>query len=263
VTAALFLLVASTAFAQALSPAFEVTSVKPDKLSARPFQPGDTSRRSELECSPGGRFVSHGNLLIRPVMFAWNVPGFQVSGLPGWAQYGSPDAYFEIEGRSESPVSVDRCRLMVQALFADRFKLKVHHETKEIVVYALVLARGGQKLKEGNEGGTGARMNGRPMLIAPDGARTPLGWSTGYLADALSLTTQQVDGRRVVDRTGLKGVYQFNLIFDEFPNVAGNRPHDQPDVFVAVQEQLGLKLEERKEPFDIIVVDHMEKPSEN
>jgi uncharacterized protein (TIGR03435 family) len=257
-SAALLLLLPATVFAQA----FEVTSVKPGKMPQR----GDTSRRSELECSPGGRFVSRGNLLIQPIMFAWNVPGLQVSGMPGWTLYGSSDPYYEIEGRSEAPVTLDQCRLMVQALLADRFKLKVHHETKVISVYALVVGKGGPKLKEADPSkpGAGARMNGRPMRIAPDGKETLLGWTTAYLADALTFTTQQLDRRRVVDRTGLKGVYEFNLQFDEFPNPnpAVGR-HDQPDVFIAVEEQLGLRLEERKEPFDIIVVDHMEKPSEN
>ncbi len=84
----------------------------------------------------------------------------------------------------------------------------------------------------------------------------------GYLADALTFTTQQLDGRRVVDRTGLKGVYEFDLMFDEFPNPDFGR-HDQPDVFIAVEEQLGLKLEEQREPFDFVVIDHIEKPSEN
>lgn len=252
-TAALFLVL----LAQSLSPAFGVTSVKPDKQAI------DRSRRSELDCSPGGRFVSHGNLMIRPIMFARDVPGLQVSGMPGWAtMVGVSNAYFEIEGRAEAPVSLDQCRLMVQALLADRFKLKVHHETKTISVYALVVGKGGPKLKEGKDGGTGARMNGRLMRIAPDGKETLQGWTTGYLADALTLTTQQIDGKRVVDRTGLKGVYEFNLQFDEFPNPAFGH-HDQPDVFIAVEEQLGLKLEERKEPFDIIVIDHMEKPSAN
>jgi len=154
---------------------------------------------------------------------------------------------------------------MVQALLADRFKLKIHHETKAISVYALVVGKTRPKLKEADPSkpGAGARINGRPMRIAPDGKETLLGWTTAYLADALTLTTQQLDRRRVVDRTGLKGVYEFNLQFDEFPNVGFGRPHDQPDVFIAVEEQLGLKLEARKEPFDIIVIDHLEKSSEN
>lgn len=254
-TEAVLLLLPAAVFGQA----FDVTSVKPDKHAV------DRSRRTELECSPGGRFVSRGNLLIQPIMFAWNVPGAQVSGLPGWAaMVGVSDAYFEIEGRSEAPVSLDQCRVMVQALLADRFKLKIHHETKTISVYALVVGKARPKLTDADPAkpGAGARLNGRPMRIAPDGKETLLGWTTGYLADALTLTTQQVDGRRVVDRTGLTGVYEFNLQFDQFPNPAFGH-HDQPDVFIAVQEQLGLKLEERKEPFDIIVVDHMEKPTEN
>jgi len=74
-TRAPLLLLPAMVFAQV----FEVTSVKPDKRAV------DRSRRSELECSPGGRFVSRGNLLIQSIMFGWNVPGLQVSGMPGWA----------------------------------------------------------------------------------------------------------------------------------------------------------------------------------
>jgi uncharacterized protein (TIGR03435 family) len=96
---------------------------------------------------------------------------------------------------------------------------------------------------------------------APDGKEILLGWTTAALAEALTPATRMVDGRSVVDRTGLKGVYEFNLQFDPNPNFLAHR--DLPDVFIAVEEQLGLKLEGRKEPFDIIVVDHMEKPSEN
>jgi uncharacterized protein (TIGR03435 family) len=167
---------------------------------------------------------------------------------------GVSDGYFEIEGRSAGPVTLDQCRLMVQALLADRFKLKIHHETKKISVYALVVAGRKPKLKEADPArpGRGARINGKETLR---------GWTTAYLADVLSVTTQQTDRRSVVDRTRLKGLYEFNLEFDPNPNPLAH--HEQPDVFVAVQEQLGLKLEERKEPFDIIVVDHMEKPSAN
>ncbi len=231
--AVLFLLLPAAVFAQT----FDVTSVKPGG-------PRDPSRRGELECTPGGRFVSRGNLLIQPIMFAWNVPGIQVSGMPGWALYGSSNAYFEIEARSGAPVTLDQCRLMVQALLADRFQLKVHHETKEISVYALVVATGGPKLKEADASkpGPGARMNGRPMRIAPDGKETLLGWTTAYLADALTLTTQQLDRRPVVDRTGLKSIYEFNLQFDEFPNpnpAFGH--HDQPDVFIRGPGAVGLE----------------------
>jgi uncharacterized protein (TIGR03435 family) len=251
---ALLLLLPAAVFGQA----FDVTSVKSDK------QAMDPSRRSELECSPGGRFVSHGNLLIQPIMFAWNVPRLQVSGMPGWAAMaGLAGAYFDIEGRPEVPVSLDQCRLMVWVLLADRFKLKIHHETKRISVYALAVGRGRPKLKEADPSkpGAGARINGRPMRNAPDGKETLAGWTMASLAEALTPTTQLTDGRSVVDRTGLKGVYEFNLQFD--PNPSPFAHHDQPDVFIAVEEQLGLKLEERKEAFDIIVVDHMERPSEN
>jgi uncharacterized protein (TIGR03435 family) len=122
-------------------------------------------------------------------------------------------------------------------------------------VYALVVGKSRPKLKEADPArpGRGARINGKETLR---------GWTTAHLADVLSITTQQTDRRSVVDRTGLKGVYEFDLEFDPNPNPLAH--HEQPDVCIAVQEQLGLKLEERKEAFDIIiVVDHMEKPSAN
>ena len=228
--AVLFLLLPAAVFAQT----FDVTSVKPGG-------PRDPSRRSELECTPGGRFVSRGNLLIQPIMFAWNVPGIQVSGMPGWALYGSSNAYFEIEARSGAPVTLDQCRLMVQALLADRFQLKVHHETKEISVYALVVAKGGPKLKEAT-----SKPGPAPDERAADAHRarwkeTLLGWTT-VPRDALTLTTQQLDRRPVVDRTGLKSIYEFNLQFDEFPNpnpAFGH--HDQPDVFIRGPGAVGLE----------------------
>jgi uncharacterized protein (TIGR03435 family) len=254
--AALLLLLPAAVFAQSGTPSFAVTSVKLDKSD-------DFSRRSALECSPGGRFVSRGNLLIQPIKFAWNVPAMQVSGMPAWAALaGLSGTYFEIEARSEGPVTLDQCRLMVQALLADRFKLKIHHESKKISVYALVVGGTKPKLKEADASkpGVGARINGGTMR-APDGREMLTGWTMASFADALTPTTRLLDGRSVVDRTGLKGVYEFNLQFDPNPNLLAHG--DLPDVFVAVEEQLGLKLKERKEPFDMIVVDHIEKPSQN
>jgi uncharacterized protein (TIGR03435 family) len=203
-----------------LPAAFAVTSVKPDKSD-------DFSRRSVLECSPGGRFVSRGNLPIQPIMFGWNVPAMQVSGMPGWAALaGLSGAYFEIEARSESPVTLDQCRLMVQAFLADRFKLKIHHETKKISVYALVI--GGTKPKvEGSRSCDAqcGRTDQWGAVRAPDGQQVLTGWTLASLADALTPTTRLLDGHSAVDRTGLKGFLAHR---------------DIPDVFVAVQEQLGL-----------------------
>jgi len=82
------------------------------------------------------------------------------------------------------------------------------------------------------------------------------------LAIALTLTASRVANRQVVDRTGLTGVYEFNLIYDEFEDAPFGR-HDLPDMRAAVQDQLGLTLEERKEPLETLVVAHLDRPSQN
>ena len=105
-------------------------------------------------------------------------------------------------------------------------------------------------------------MNGRQQPIAPDGTPTPTGWTMGQLAQALNLTSRQTDGVPVVDRTGLQAIYQFDLRYNQYPGIA-SKLSDLPDMDAAVEEQLGLKLERRKEPFEVIVVERIEKPTAN
>ena len=170
---------------------------------------------------------------------------------------------------------------MLQVLLVDRFKLAVHRETKELPIYSLVVAKGGSKLHEAKPGDT--YPNG---IKGPDGRPVPRGshfmrMGRGELTaqgigmdDIAHLLTRQT-GRTVVDNTGLKGNYDFTLHWtpDQIaptPNGPGSGGPDSstssesgPSIFTAIQEQLGLKLESQKGPVEILVVDHVERPSEN
>lgn len=173
---------------------------------------------------------------------------------------------------------------MIQSLLADRFKLKVSHSTRELPVYALVVAKTGPKLHDAKPGDTypngikgpdGRPVGGAGMMRMRPGQLIGQGFSIASLAGLLS---QQL-GRTVMDQTGLKGNYDFTLQWtsDQRPvampagpvgvssGADGVPPSDSsgPSIFTALQEQLGLKLESTKGPVDIIVIDHIERPSEN
>ncbi|HEY6345558.1 MAG TPA: TIGR03435 family protein [Bryobacteraceae bacterium] len=258
----LALLLSGAVWGQPAAPAFDVTSVRVNKRAHVP-QVGQPPPRDRFGCS-GNRFESIDNLLWRPIAWAYNVRFFQVSGMPRWAE-GSPEAFFDIQAVTEAPVSVEQCRVMVQTLLADRFKLVVHRETKELPVYALVLGKNGSKLKEASDlDPSTPEPVGGFVRIEKSTTRVSVRWSMAQLVDWLSLSTTRIDQRNVVDRTGLKGIYEFSLMYELFPEVAERLGrHDKPDVFTAVQEQLGLKLESRNEPFEVVVIDHLERPSEN
>jgi uncharacterized protein (TIGR03435 family) len=156
---------------------------------------------------------------------------------------------------------------MFQTILTERFGLKMHHETRELPVYALVVAKGGPKMtvsKPRPEDPDG--IPGDPgVLRATRGKETGVGTMMEFLAEDLS----EELGRKVVDHTGLTGRYDFTLTWtpdDSAAAVAGNAAAGMaqgPSLFTAVQEQLGLKLEPVKAPVDVVVIDHLEKPGEN
>jgi uncharacterized protein (TIGR03435 family) len=201
-------------------------------------------------------------MLTRLIGWAYDIQGPNLSGWPAWAQYGSHDAWYDIQARAARPPDIDQCREMTRALLADRFHLIVRREIKELPVYALVVGKNGPKIREVNnpaDASHAGAINGR--RISPDTGRSEP-WSMRTLAEALSLTATRVANRQVVDHTGLPGVYEFNLVYDEFADFPGG-PHNLPEMGEAVEEQLGLKLEPRKEPVETWVVVRLEKPTEN
>jgi uncharacterized protein (TIGR03435 family) len=265
----------------AAPPSFEVASIKPNHSAEMRigfmFQPG--------------RFTTTGATLKHLITLAYNIKDFQVSGGPSWI---SSDKY-DIEAKeSDSEAEAleklppdergKQMDLMLQSLLADRFKLKVSRATKELPVYALVVAKNGPKLTEAKPGDTyqngikgpdGHPAGGAGMMRMGPGQLTGQGLPMESLAHLLS---EQV-GRNIVDQTGLKGKYDFTLQWAPDQRPAGmlmgpegpkpatdNAPPPDtsgPSIFTAIQEQLGLKLESTKGPVEIIVIDHVEQPSEN
>ena len=251
------------------TPTYEVVSVKPNKL-------GSNSVRIS---SSSGRYMATNVSLKMLLQSAYDLKmQDQVSGSLG----ALDDARFDIEAKMDDETVEAQKKLpakeaseqrqrMMQGLLADRFQLKLHHETKELPMYALVVAKGGSKLKQADPNDTYA--NG---IKGPDGvSRGGMMMSGRGTIDAQAVEIEslarQVGGtvhRIVEDRTGLKGKYDIALKWtpDDMRSAASadNGAADTgPTIYTALQEQLGLKLESIKGPVDTVVVDHVEMPSEN
>jgi uncharacterized protein (TIGR03435 family) len=229
---------------------FEVASIKRNLLGGRPW----------LVPPVGGRFTATNVTLKLLIGLGWTQ---RVSGGPSWV---STDGYDISAKEPEPAVNDDEFSLMMQNLLKDRFGLRVHIETHEARVYVLTPAKNGLKLqdakpepcfygsKTSHAGGQDEcdGMNVTPELIADD--KVSMEWFAGVLGGLL--------GRPVVNRTGFTGSFKVRL---EFAPVAPNRESDatKPSIFAALEEQLGLKLESQKGTEEVLVIDHVEKPSEN
>lgn len=204
-----------------------------------------------------------------------------LSGGPGWIE----TARYNIEAKAESPVSSTEGKEMLKNLLADRFRLAFHIETKELPVYALVLAKKDGKLGPGmvesQAGACVARDPSKPL--GPPGPGQPpfcgnvlgggsqLNGTAATPGDIIPLLSRIV-GRKVIDKTGLAGKYDIKLNYTPDENqranmgpLGGPPPSDAsgPSLFTALQEQLGLKLEPQKALVEVLVIDRAEKPSEN
>jgi uncharacterized protein (TIGR03435 family) len=254
-------------------PAFDVVSVKLNKSD---------NRMVRIMAKPDGYSSSNVSLKML-VQSAYGIREDLISGAPSWAD----SARFDIDAKVAGPdvdalqkLSPEQRRLLLQPLLADRFKLKIHTETKQLPVYEIVLAKGGSKLKEATAGDTYA--NG---IKGPDGVgrggmmRFGPGQLTAQAVPMTSLTnmlSQQLH-RTVLDKTGLTGKYDLELTWtpdqgadpmfkgpDGLPQRADAAPDSSgPSIFTALQEQLGLKLLSSKGSVETIVIDHVEMPSEN
>jgi bla regulator protein blaR1 len=254
---------------------YEVASIKPNKS-------GDNMVRMMIR--PDGLSAT-GATLDMLIQNAYGVRYFQISGSPSWFKSERYDIEAKMDGSAVEElrkVSDDQreieTRRMLQALLADRFQLKLHSDTKQLPVYALVVAKNGPKLQAANSGDTypngfkGPDGGGGAGMMFMEGNGGPVRGQGVPIADLVRLLSQQL-GRTVLDKTGLTGKYDFTLQWtpDENqgppdpPGVDTAPPPDSsgPSIFTAVQEQLGLKLESQKGPVKILVVDHGEKPSEN
>lgn len=214
--------------AQDAPPSFEVASVKENK----------TVGRGGYDRSTPGRFTARNALLRNVIMSAYEIDQrAQLRGGPGWID----SARFDIEAKAPAEGDKPLIHRMLQSLLAERFHLAVHHENNEIPVYFLVVAKNGPKLHGLTIGGSPPAGPGINVFGAIRGL-------THYLSNLL--------GRPVVDKTGIQGSHNWSMHLqpDDIPSAA---------VFAALEEQLGLKLESAKAPLDVLVIDHIEKPSAN
>jgi uncharacterized protein (TIGR03435 family) len=186
------------------------------------------------------------------INFAYGVKHYQVIITSKWAHEEVYDITAKAEG--EGVVSEHDAQLMMQSLLAERFQLKFHQEPRELPCYALVVAKGGPKFKEASpDDEEGMRMTSRNHVTVITAKRASL----DLLVDELTVNGD----RPVIDKTGLTGEYAYTLSW----TIDRGRPPletDGPSIFVALQEQLGLKLEPQKAPVMTIIVDRLEKPVE-
>jgi uncharacterized protein (TIGR03435 family) len=228
---------------------FAVASIKANHSGERImlYQPGR-----------GGKFTATNSSLGLIIQYAYEVMDFQIAGAPDWVKSNRYDIAAKADGDSQ----VTDVRPMLQRLLEDRFQLRSHWETKEAPVYHLVVSKAG-KLRKSEPGDC------PPSADAPCGQlRNSPGNTNGYklTAGALAGSLAFFVGRPVLDYTALTGKYNIQLQWTpDAVRLRSAAPSEDssPSIFTALQEQLGLKLESAKGPVRSLVIDQVEKPSEN
>jgi uncharacterized protein (TIGR03435 family) len=226
---------------------FDVISVKPPPVGRWPG--------ARHGCT-GDRFSFAGLPLTSLFRWAYNLPPTRMVGLPDWVTdwVNKTDSMYEIEAKASTVVDEMQCKAMVQSLLADRFKMVGRVEPREIRVFELTVDKKGHKMHLVNPGSPsmGVKLRGVPM-------RTQTELLAGFsMADfAKQLSSVPALTYPVVDKTGLAGIYSFNL------NWSIKDDDGLPAMTTAVEEQLGLKLVPSKAVMDVLVVSHMERPTAN
>ena len=259
--------------APAARPAFEVASIKRN-VSA--------SDNASVRAQPGGRVTVTNNSLRNIIRNAYNLQNFQIIGGPDWIN----TERWDISAKAPDDAPPQQMLLMVRTLLADRFKLVVRNETRELPIFALVVSRSdnqlGPQLRRSSVDcaalfaaarGRGQEppptTNGRPTC----GTRTTRGnmMTTGVAMSDFARNLAPFTGRPVVDKTGLTGAFDVDLTWTPDPAPPGPdvpapqaaQPGDGVSLFTAVQEQLGLKLDAQRGPVAVLVIDSAERPAED
>lgn len=232
-------------------PAFETASIK----MTNPTGGGGHSHEHD---GPG--LLRASMTLKSYIMAAYNVKPYQIVGGPAWIDATTYDIVAKLERADDNRAAAGEPQIhaALQGLLAERFQLKFHHETKEMPAYALAVAKSGFALKPvagGSDCGTSSKGNGTSInFIATCVDMTQF---AGYLARVLR--------QPVSDETHLQGLYSFKLEWtpDDLKTAAPSDQPTLPSLFTVLQEKLGLRLETKKVPVEILVVDSAERPSEN
>ncbi len=196
---------------------------------------------------PGGRFSVTSCELKFIIQEVYGLKEYQIVDGPKWISEW--DFRYNIEARSADKETPDQVKAMAQALLAERFGLKVHRETRDVPVYLLVPAKGGVKLKPPSE------KRGGIEFVSP-------GFTRGrkvQMEQFISGLARELD-RPILDRTGFADAFDFDL---NWAPEHGPADDPRPSLFAAIQEQMGLKLDARKAPVEVLVIEHAEKPTGN
>ena len=238
------------------NPAFEVATIKPS----------DPARPQQIITLRGAEVITTNVTVHDLINLAYWLHPKQLSGGPAWTESDK----FDMAGKPDVPgqPNVDQMKMMIQKLLADRFQLKFHFEKRELSVYAVRIAKTEAKITRSQDD-----PKGLPGFYF---GRTPSGTTLTFRNSPMSQVTavlQNFLDKPVVDQSGLSEKYDFTLTFTLDPAQAArlggalppaaDNPDAAPDVFSAFQQQLGLKLESTKAPTEVMVIDKVEKPSEN
>jgi uncharacterized protein (TIGR03435 family) len=254
---ALFGLSAADVVAQssdATLPEFEVATIKPSK----------SSESVKLKLSDGGIFTATGTSFSDLIKLAYDVHVRQIIGGPAWLETEK----YDVVGKPAKPgkPSFDELKAMVQKLLADRFQLTLRHDKRELPVYAITVAKSGPKMIRND-----SDPNGLPVFnVGPRALRFTNATMTEFAR--ILQGAGRISDRPMVDQTGL-GSVRYDLSLKWTPDApppdpgrtgpAANNADAPPDLFAAFQQQLGLKLESTKAPVDVLVIEHVERPSAN
>jgi len=266
------------------APQFEVVSIKPNQNAAGPMGAFELAGH-RLPLPPvNGRLRMTATTASLLVQHAYNVKDFQLLGAPGWIH----TERFDIDAIAADGTTFEQTRVMLQAMLADRFKLAVRRETRTLPVYELAAARGGMKIRPLKDGDCVTPVPGKKVGV-PFGPLTECG---GFRRQIVNPSPDRIDridalglampafvemlsnevGRTVVDTTSFAGLFNVRLEFaPDLPGFDTGPSSVRPSasvapgltLFTALQEQLGLRLVPAQGPVNVVVIDRVERPSEN
>lgn len=234
------------------APAFDVAVIKPS-------EPGEG-----LTLMVRGRqFITRASSLADLIAFAFGVHANQIIGGPSWLKTEKYDLTAQSDSESLSSPNGQQLKLMLQNLLADRFGLAFHRAKKKLSVFTIVVGKTGSKLVTGSADpnrGPGVGFNRHGVMTV----------RSATMSDFAGFLQRYALDRPVVDRTNISGIYSFKLAwtpdetqFEGRGFAPAKDTGDAPDLFTAIQQQLGLKLESAKIPVDVLVIDRVEKPTAN
>ena len=232
------LLLAAAAGAQQLPPAFDAASIKENRSA--------TNGNGGGGIRPGGRVLANNAPIRVLILMAYGLQDYQLSGGPAWVA----STGYDVEAKPASAVDAKTARLMLQNLLAERFRLQVHHEDAMANGFKLVFDKGGSKLRAADGTGIGFRIEGSDRFQGSG--------DMGMLVSALRGMLRAP----VEDQTGIAGKYDLDLKWTPDP-AAGTDSEPSVSIFAAIRQQLGLSLETTKVAIDKLVIDRVERPTEN